>query len=64
MTPDESSVAQMVDAVAQALQVAVLVAEHLQLATAAAAQDAVALTRSLRGATEALERFRADGGGR
>jgi hypothetical protein len=62
MTPHESPLSRMVDDVANALQVAVLVAEHLQIAASATAQDAAALTRSLRRATDALQRLRVEGG--
>lgn len=62
MTSHDSSVAQTVGAVAEALRTAVVVAEHLRLAAAATAQDAVGLTRSLQRATEAIDRLRADGG--
>ena len=61
MTPHESPLSRMVDDVANAPQVAVLVAEHLQLAASATAQDSAALTRSLRRATDALQRLRAEG---
>ena len=64
MMPHDSPVNRLVDEVANALQVAVLVAEHLQLAASATAQDAAALIRNLRRATAALERFRTEGGGR
>ena len=62
MMPPESPINRLVDEVANALQVAVLVAEHLQLAASATAQDAAALTRNLRRATAALERVRTESG--
>lgn len=64
MTPNESSIAQTVEAVAETLRAAVLVAEHLRLAASATAQDAAGLTRSLQRATEALGRLRPEDGAR
>ena len=52
----------MVDELGNALQATVLIAEHLKLAASATAQDSAALTRSLRRATDALQRLRAEGG--
>lgn len=52
---------QVLDEAANALRVAVLVAEHLELATRAAAQDAVSLGRSLRRASDALQKARDEG---
>jgi hypothetical protein len=56
------NVRQLVDELANALQVAVLVAQHLELASSATAHDASTLTRTLRRATSALQKLRADGG--
>lgn len=63
MTPPDLNLQRIVDELANALQAAVLIAEHLQLASAAAAQDASALTRNLKRATDAIQKLRADRGG-
>jgi hypothetical protein len=50
----------VIDELANALQVAVLIAEHLELASSASAQDAIALSRNLKRATDAIQKLRAD----
>jgi len=62
MAPRDPNLERMVDELANALQATVLLAEYLQLAASASAQDATALTRSLRRATDALQKLRAEGG--
>lgn len=62
MAPCDPNLQRIVDELANALQAAVLIAEHLQLASAATAQDASALTRNLRRAAGALQNLRAEGG--
>ena len=52
----------IVDDIANALQAAVLIAEHLQRASSATTQDAGAMIRNLRRVTDALERLRKTGG--
>ena len=59
MTAPDSPLQPIVDELANALQATVLLAEYLQLAASASAQDATALTRSLRRATDALQKLRA-----
>lgn len=54
---------QTIDDIANALQAAVLIAEHLQRASSATAQDASAMLRNLRRVTDSLERLRSGGGG-
>jgi hypothetical protein len=51
----------IVDEVANALQAAVLIAEHLERTSGNTAQDAVALTHNLRRVTRALEKLRKTG---
>lgn len=62
MAPLDPAVRQMVDDIANALQAAVLIAEHLQRASSATAQDAGAMIRNLRRVTDSLERLRKTGG--
>jgi hypothetical protein len=62
MAPLDPHVRQIVDDIANALQAAVLIAEHLQSASSATAQDAGAMIRNLRRVTDALERLRKTGG--
>jgi hypothetical protein len=62
MTAQDSSLRPIVDELANALQATVLLAEYLQLAASATAQDATALTRSLRRAMDALQKLRAPEG--
>jgi hypothetical protein len=64
MSPRDRMVLQrVIDELANALQVAVLIAEHLELASSAAAQDAIALSRNLKRATDAIQKLRADRSG-
>jgi hypothetical protein len=53
--------ARLVDELANALQTAVLIADHLHVTSSTGIQDARALSKSLRRATDALTRLRADG---
>ena len=53
----------IVDELANALQVVVLIAEHLERASSATAQDATTITRSLHRVTTALQKLRVPGGG-
>ena len=62
MTSLDPHVRQMVDDIANALQSAILIAEHLQRASSATTQDAGAMIRNLRRVTDALERLRKMGG--
>jgi hypothetical protein len=59
MTAPDSTLRPVVDELANALQATMVLAEYLQLAASAAAQDAAALSRSLRRATDALQKLRA-----
>ena len=64
MSPRDRMVLQrVIDELANALQVAVLIAEHLELASSATAQDAIALSRNLKRATDAIQELRADRSG-
>ena len=64
MSPRDRMVLQrVIDELANALQVAVLIAEHLELASSATAQDAIALSRNLKRATDAIQTLRADRSG-
>jgi hypothetical protein len=63
MAPLDPNVRQIVDEIANAMQAAVLIAEHLQRASSATAQDAGAMIRNLRRVTDSLERLRSVGGG-
>ena len=58
MAPPDKDLRASIDDVANALQAAVLIAEHLQRASSATAQDAGAMIRNLRRVTDALERLR------
>lgn len=60
----DSPLGPVVDELANSLQAVILIAEHLRGASAATAQDADALLRSLKRATDALQRLRAHGGDR
>ena len=62
MAPRDPNLERVIDELANTLQAAVLIAEHLQLASSATAQDAVALSRNLRRATTAIQQFRAERG--
>jgi hypothetical protein len=69
MTPPDLNLQRTVDELANALQAAVLIAEHLQLtsaatafASSATAQDAVILSRNLKRATDAIQQFRVERG--
>jgi hypothetical protein len=62
MAPLSPNVHRIVDDVANALQAAVLIAEHLQRTSAATAEDAGAMIRNLRRVTDGLERLRKTGG--
>ena len=63
MAPRDVNCQRAIDELANALQVAVLIAEHFALASSATAQDATALTRHLNRATDAIQKLRADGSG-
>ena len=63
MTPRDPNLRRVIDELANALQVAVLIAEHLELASSATAQDAIALSRNLKRATDAIQKLRADRSG-
>jgi surfactin synthase thioesterase subunit len=58
MKAPDSTLQSVVDELANALQATVVLAEYLQLAASAGAQDATALARSLRRATAALQKLR------
>ena len=63
MSPRDRMVLQrVIDELANALQVAVLIAEHLELASSATAQDAIALSRNLKRATDAIQELRVERG--
>jgi hypothetical protein len=62
MVPRDPNLQRVIDALANALQVAVLIAEHLELASSATAQDAIALSRNLKRATGAIQQFRVERG--
>ena len=62
MTPPDRNLRVFVDELVNALQVVVLIAEHLERASAATAQDTGAMIRNLRRVTESLERMRKTGG--
>jgi hypothetical protein len=63
MTPfDLARIRVAIDELANALQVVVLIAEHLERASSATAQDARTITRSLERVRTALQRIQADGG--
>lgn len=61
IAPRDPNLRVIVDEIANALQAAVLIAEHLHRASSATAQDAGAMIRNLRRMTEALERLRTGG---
>ena len=70
MAPRDPNLQRIVDELANALQAAVLIAEHLQLtsaatafASSATAQDAIALSRNLKRATGVIQKLRADRSG-
>jgi hypothetical protein len=63
MAPLDPNVQRVVDELANALQAAVLIAEHLERASSATAQDATAISRSLHRMTAALQTLRTAGGG-
>lgn len=62
MAPRDPNLQRVIDELANALQAAVLIAEHLQLASSATAQDAIALSRNLKRATGAIQQFRVERG--
>lgn len=62
MAPRDPNLQRVIDELANALQVAVLIAEHLELASSATAQDAIALSRNLKRATGAIQQFRVERG--
>jgi hypothetical protein len=69
MSPRDPNLRRVIDELANALQVAVLIAEHLELtsaatafASSATAQDAVTLSRNLKRATDAIQQFRVERG--
>jgi hypothetical protein len=63
MAPRDPNLQRVIDELANALQVAVLIAEHLELASSATAQDAVTLSRNLKRATGAIQQFRVERSG-
>jgi len=63
MSPRDPNLQRVIDELANALQVAVLIAEHLELASSATAQDAITLSRNLKRATDAIQKLRADRSG-
>ena len=63
MAPRDPNLQRVIDELANALQVAVLIAEHLELASSATAQDAIALSRNLKRATDAIQKLLADRSG-
>jgi len=58
MASPDPNVRRVVEELANALQVVVLIAEHLQRASSATAQDATAISRSLHRVTTALQKLR------
>ena len=62
MAPLDPGLRSVVDELVNALQVAVLLAQHVERTSATTAQDATAITRNLHRVTQALEKFRAVGG--
>lgn len=62
MAPVDPNLRAIVDELANALQVVVLLAEHLKRASSAAEQDATAITRNLQRVTTALQKLRVAGG--
>lgn len=62
MSPRHPNLGRLIDELANALQAAVLIAEHMQLASSATAQDAIALSRNLRRATDTIQQFRVERG--
>ena len=56
-----AAVRRLLDELANALQAAVLLAEHAERVSAATAQDVSAVRRNLKRATTALETFREGG---
>ena len=69
MSPRDPNLRRVIDELANALQVAVLIAEHLELtsaatafASSATAQDAVTLSRNLKRATDAIQKLRVERG--
>jgi cob(I)alamin adenosyltransferase len=65
MTPfDLARVQMLIDELTNALQVVVLVAEHLERASSATVQDARTISRSLERVRSALQRIRTEGGAR
>ncbi len=62
MTPLDPTLRSILDELSNALQVVVLIAEHLALASSATAQDATAITGNLKRVTDALHQLRSDGG--
>lgn len=62
MAPLDPDLRGIIDDIANALQAAVLIAEHLQRASSATAQDAGAMILNLRRMTDSLERLRSTDG--
>ncbi len=62
--PSDSDLRILIDEVVNALQVAILLAQHVERTSTTTAQDATAIIRNLRRVTEALENFRLGGGAR
>jgi len=65
MTPfDLARVQMLIGELTNALQVVVLVAEHLERASSATAQDARTIARNLARVTATLDKIRTEGGAR
>jgi hypothetical protein len=62
VTPPNANLRAIVDELANALQVVVLIAEHLERISSTTGQDAAAITRNLQRVTAALAKLRTPGG--
>ena len=62
MTPPDPTLRAIIDELANALQVVVLIAGHLERASSATAQDAATITHNLQRMTTVLEKLRMSGG--
>lgn len=63
MAPLDPFLRSLIDELANALQVAVLLTQHVERASATTAQDAATITSSLDRATAALQKLRTARGG-
>lgn len=63
MASPDPNVRRVVEELANALQVVVLIAGHLERASSATAHDAMTISRSLHRVTTALQKLRDAGGG-